>query len=289
MNYQVNDKVCIQPESWYNENKQPNGFIVFKDNNKISTFSPGMVKFCGQVFTVAKVVTGSSIYPDHYTFVEDGGAYKWTDQMIAGLSDGSEPAYVRPAETPATPVVPKPEPKKEKVEKPAKKETKKKETPKPEPEKPKEVAKPEPSIVTTPVKEEEPEIEEENPWNDLGGTPEQVKEPVKEEPVKEQPNQPVKEPENQVKEPIKEEPVKEQPENQKKEEPVELPEPKNEPQEVNEEISAFETFTILLKPKQGAAFQDCAVQALKILSANEIFPSVTYEFNGYEVNIARKQ
>ena len=99
MKYQVNQKVTIKSEDWYNENKAQNGFIVFKNGNKICTFSPGMVKFCGKTFTVSKVVTGSSIYPDHYTFVEDGGSYKWSDDMIAGVA-GEVTEAPEPAKTP---------------------------------------------------------------------------------------------------------------------------------------------------------------------------------------------
>ena len=219
MRYVEGQKVTIKNSEWYNESKAQNGFIVFKDGNKICTFSPGMEKFCGSTFTIAKVVTGSSIYPDHYTFVEDGGSYKWCDEMIDCLAAENAETYSPQAAADA----PKPEPKP---------------TPKPEP-------KPAPAPKPAPKQEPKP-------------TPKPEPKPVP------------------------------------KPEPVQVPAPKTEPKveqpENNQEteIDAFEDYTILLTPRKGAALQDCAVQAYRILAANGVFPSVRFDFNGYEFDIKRK-
>ena len=254
MNYKENDKVTIQSQDWYEQNKQPNGFIIYKkDGNKVATFSPGMLKFCGQTFTVGKVITGSSIYPDHYTFIEDGGAYKWTDEMIAGLADSGAQTYVREAAPAASKPAPKP------VEKPA---------PKPEPKPtPKEEVKPAPKPEPKPVEAPKPAPKEE-----VKPAPKPEPKPTPKEEVKSAPK-----PEPKPVEAPKPEPK------------VEIPDKQSEPEHQDEgEISAFESFTLLLKPRNGAAFADCATQAFKIMAANSTFPSATFNFNGFEITIARK-
>jgi hypothetical protein len=241
MRYQEGQKVTIKNSVWYNGNKAQNGFIVFKDGNKICTFSPGMEKFCGNTFTIAKVVTGSSIYPDHYTFVEDGGSYKWCDEMIDCLAAANAETYSPQAATDAPKPAPKPDPK------PA---------PKPEP---KPAPKPEPKPEPKPAPKPEPKPE-----------PVQAPKPApKPEPVQAPAQKPEPKPEPKVE--LKPEPKVEQQENK---------------QEV--EIDAFEDYTILLTPRKGAPLQDCAVQAYRILAANSVFPSVRFDFNGYEFDIKRK-
>ncbi len=240
MNYTEGQKVTIKSSEWYNESKAQNGFIVFKDGNKICTFSPGMEKFCGNTFTVARVVTGSSIYPDHYTFVEDGGSYKWGDEMIEGAADAGTQTYTPQAATEA----PKPQ------TKPAAPAPKPAEAPKPQP-KPAEQPKPAPK----PVEQPKP-------------APKPVEQP-----------KPAPKPAEQPK------PAAPQPKTvsvEKEPEPV-RPEP-----EATEEIDAFEDYTILLTPRKGAPLQNCAVQAYKILAANKVFPSVRFDFNGFEFDIRRK-
>ncbi len=86
MQYQVGDKVLVKSIDWYNTNKQPNGFIMMTANNKISSFTPGMAKYCGQVFTIDKIVENSAIYPDHYRFIEDKNTFCWVDAMIERLA-----------------------------------------------------------------------------------------------------------------------------------------------------------------------------------------------------------
>ena len=133
MQYQVGDKVLVKSIDWYNTNKQPNGFIMMTANNKISSFTPGMAKYCGQVFTIDKIVENSAIYPDHYRFIEDKNTFCWVDAMIERIATEdeiieSENTCERPAPAPAPAPAPevktepevKPEPVKEE-EKPVEK------------------------------------------------------------------------------------------------------------------------------------------------------------------------
>lgn len=90
LKYKVGDKVKIKNLDWYNANKQANGFIMIKVDGKVSSFTPGMVKYCGEVFTIDKVMTTSAIYPEHYRFVEDKNTYCWVDEMIERLAVGDE-------------------------------------------------------------------------------------------------------------------------------------------------------------------------------------------------------
>lgn len=106
MQYQVGDKVLVKSIDWYNTNKQPNGFIMMTANNKISSFTPGMAKYCGQVFTIDKIVENSAIYPDHYRFIEDKNTFCWVDAMIERIATEdeiieSENTSERPAPAPA--------------------------------------------------------------------------------------------------------------------------------------------------------------------------------------------
>ena len=146
MQYQVGDKVLVKSIDWYNTNKQPNGFIMMTANNKISSFTPGMAKYCGQVFTIDKIVENSAIYPDHYRFIEDKNTFCWVDTMIERIATEdeiieSENTCERPAPAPA----PAPAPTS---------------TPAPVPE-----VKLEPEAKPEPVKEEEKPVEKviENP------------------------------------------------------------------------------------------------------------------------------
>lgn len=90
MQYQVGDKVLVKSIDWYNANKQPNGFIMMTANNKISSFTPGMAKYCSQVFTIDKIVENSAIYPDHYRFIEDKNTFCWVDAMIERIATDDE-------------------------------------------------------------------------------------------------------------------------------------------------------------------------------------------------------
>lgn len=90
MQYQVGDKVLVKSIDWYNANKQPNGFIMMTANNKISSFTPGMAKYCSQVFTIDKIVENSAIYPDHYRFIEDKNTFCWVDAMIERIATEDE-------------------------------------------------------------------------------------------------------------------------------------------------------------------------------------------------------
>jgi hypothetical protein len=147
MQYQVGDKVLVKSIDWYNTNKQPNGFIMMTANNKISSFTPGMAKYCGQVFTIDKIVENSAIYPDHYRFIEDKNTFCWVDAMIERIAtedeiiDNATVSFSSSAPAPVSTPTPAP-------------------TPAPAPE-----AKSEPEAKPEPVKEEEKPVEKviENP------------------------------------------------------------------------------------------------------------------------------
>ena len=129
MQYQVGDKVLVKSIDWYNTNKQPNGFIMMTANNKISSFTPGMAKYCGQVFTIDKIVENSAIYPDHYRFIEDKNTFCWVDAMIERIAteddiiESENTCELKPLFTAAPEVKPEPEAKPEPVkeEKPVEK------------------------------------------------------------------------------------------------------------------------------------------------------------------------
>ena len=149
MQYQVGNKVLVKSIDWYNTNKQPNGFIMMTANNKISSFTPGMAKYCGQVFTIDKIVENSAIYPDHYRFIEDKNTFCWVDAMIERIAtedeiiDNATVSFSSSAPAPAPVSTPTPAPEA-----------------KSEPE-----VKPEPEAKPEPVKEEEKPVEKviENP------------------------------------------------------------------------------------------------------------------------------
>ena len=244
MNYREGQKVTIKGSDWYNENKTSNGFIVFREGNKVCTFSPGMEKFCGKTFTIQKAVTGSSLYPDHYTFVEDGGSYKWNDEMIAGQADDNAETYsavaAAPANTAPKPAAtPAPKPAATTAKPAPKQETKPapKEEPKPAA-KPAVKEDPKPAPAAAPAAQENASGNKDGGWGSFD-----EKENPKQDPAPEQPA---------------------------------------------EEESAFETYTILLKPKNGASLKMCSEQAYKILLSNEIFPSVQFDFNNVEITMRRK-
>ena len=257
MNYREGQKVTIKGSDWYNENKTQNGFIVFREGNKVCTFSPGMEKFCGKTFTIAKAVTGSSLYPDHYTFVEDGGSYKWNDEMIAGQADENAETYTVsvPANTapkPAATEAPKPAPKEE---------------PKPAPkEEPKPTPKEEPKAAPKPTPKEEPK---QAPKQEPKPAPKPAATAAPKPTPKEEPN-----------------PAPVAPAKTEQAWGEINPDQKN--PEVKDDESVFESYTILLKPKNGATLQDCAAQAFRILLSNEIFPSVQFDFNNVEIIMKRK-
>lgn len=115
MQYQVGDKVLVKSIDWYNTNKQANGFIMMTANNKISSFTPGMAKYCGQVFTIDKIVENSAIYPDHYRFIEDKNTFCWVDAMIERIATDDDivenentSEQTAPAPAPAPVVNPEP-------------------------------------------------------------------------------------------------------------------------------------------------------------------------------------
>lgn len=117
MQYQVGDKVLVKSIDWYNTNKQANGFIMMTANNKISSFTPGMAKYCGQVFTIDKIVENSAIYPDHYRFIEDKNTFCWVDAMIERIATDDDivenentSEQTAPAPVPAPAPVVNPEP-----------------------------------------------------------------------------------------------------------------------------------------------------------------------------------
>ena len=77
MKYKVGDKVLIKSADWYYENKNS----IDDVSCGRASFTPEMVKFCGQIVTISFVQNLTSLY----RIKEDGGAFYWTDEMIEGI------------------------------------------------------------------------------------------------------------------------------------------------------------------------------------------------------------
>lgn len=237
MQYQVGNKVLVKSIDWYNTNKQPNGFIMMTANNKISSFTPGMAKYCGQVFTIDKIVENSAIYPDHYRFIEDKNTFCWVDAMIERIAtedeiiDNANMSFSTSAPAPA----PAPE---------AKSEPEVKEEPEAKPE---------------PVKEEEKPVEKviENPIASFVAKP-QVSTPIEtvEKPVEKHVEKPVEKKVRKKAEPKKEEIVLTSP----------IPTPSisiSEPSNVRHDFCKVE---LRCEPDSKITFQD----ALRIASSIDV-------------------
>lgn len=83
MKYKVGDKVRIKSLDWYNENRDKIGQVDCGCGCVYAYFAPSMVTFCGQIVTISSVQTSL----EAYRIKEDGGAFKWTDEMIEGLAE----------------------------------------------------------------------------------------------------------------------------------------------------------------------------------------------------------
>ena len=83
MKYKVGDKVRIKSLDWYNENRDKIGQVDCSCGYACACFAPSMVTFCGQIVTISSVQTSMEVY----RIKEDGGTFKWTDEMIEGLAE----------------------------------------------------------------------------------------------------------------------------------------------------------------------------------------------------------
>ena len=83
MKYKVGDKVRIKSFDWYNENRDKIGQVDCGCGCVYAYFAPSMVTFCGQIVTISSVQTSL----EAYRIKEDGGTFKWTDEMIEGLAE----------------------------------------------------------------------------------------------------------------------------------------------------------------------------------------------------------
>lgn len=83
MKYKVGDKVLIKSLDWYNENRDKIGQVDCGCGCVYAYFAPSMVTFCGQIVTISSVQTSL----EAYRIKEDGGTFKWTDEMIEGLAE----------------------------------------------------------------------------------------------------------------------------------------------------------------------------------------------------------
>ena len=83
MKYKVGDKVRIKSFDWYNENRDKIGQVDCGCGCAYAYFVPSMVTFCGQIVTISSVQTSL----EAYRIKEDGGTFKWTDEMIEGLAE----------------------------------------------------------------------------------------------------------------------------------------------------------------------------------------------------------
>ena len=83
MKYKVGDKVRIKSFDWYNENRDKIGQVDCGCGCAYAYFVPSMVTFCGQIVTISSVQTSL----EAYCIKEDGGTFKWTNEMIEGLAE----------------------------------------------------------------------------------------------------------------------------------------------------------------------------------------------------------
>lgn len=81
MRHKVGEKVRIKSISWYNENKNPQGFVVF---SRIP-FHPDMSKYCDRIMTIDRIMD------DSYRMKEDDSEWIWCEDMIEGLAKEDNP------------------------------------------------------------------------------------------------------------------------------------------------------------------------------------------------------
>ena len=82
MKYKPGDKVKIKSLEWYNANKNEKGIIPCGDYN----FTKLMTLLCGKIVTIKDFE-----YDSGYIILEDDMVNAWTDEMIEGLADETEP------------------------------------------------------------------------------------------------------------------------------------------------------------------------------------------------------
>lgn len=86
MKYKPGDKVRIKNLDWYNANKDEDGDVpLIQICDSKYTFIADMSCFCGKIVTIDNVSRGS------YDIKEDDCCFYWTDEMIEGLADETEP------------------------------------------------------------------------------------------------------------------------------------------------------------------------------------------------------
>ena len=87
MKYKPGDKVRIKSLEWYNANKDEDGRVYCS----YIGFCKEMVKYCGAVLTIMTI--GNQDIGSKQKYFMHEPAYPWgfTDEMIEGLADETEP------------------------------------------------------------------------------------------------------------------------------------------------------------------------------------------------------
>lgn len=87
MKYKPGDKVRIKSLDWYNANKDENGIVYCS----YIGFCKEMVKYCGAVLTIMTIGNQDIGTKQKYFMHETDYAWGFTDEMIEGLADETEP------------------------------------------------------------------------------------------------------------------------------------------------------------------------------------------------------
>ena len=80
MKYKVGDKVLINSEKWYLENRD-NGIKKWVNLPDGTIFGLARAKFCGQVMTIEDIRL-DSCNTEYYLLAEDADKMYWNDYMI---------------------------------------------------------------------------------------------------------------------------------------------------------------------------------------------------------------
>ena len=87
MKYKPGDKVRIKSLDWYNANKDEDGRVYCS----YIGFCKEMVKYCGAVLTIMTIGNQDIGTKQKYFMHETDYAWGFTDEMIEGLADETEP------------------------------------------------------------------------------------------------------------------------------------------------------------------------------------------------------
>lgn len=87
MKYKPGDKVRIKSIDWYNANKDEDGRVYCS----YIGFCKEMVKYCGTVLTIMTIGNQDIGTKQKYFMHETDYAWGFTDEMIEGLADETEP------------------------------------------------------------------------------------------------------------------------------------------------------------------------------------------------------